>query len=98
VNDSDLTLEILRGIRAATERTNVQLEQTNARLDQLQQETNARLDKLTARVDTGFADNERSLTNFGMQLLVLIRQLRQHTEIDFEELKVRVAKLELKLG
>jgi hypothetical protein len=47
MESSDLTIEILKGIRHEAEQTNVRLDQTNARLDQ----TNVRLDETNAGID-----------------------------------------------
>lgn len=93
-SDPDLVLEILRGIRAAAERT-------NAQLDVLTQ----RVDRLSERVDDGFDHAEKkysviehTLVDAGAQLLFLNRYLRNKTEGELEDLKLRVAKLEAKVG
>ena len=101
MTDSDLTLEVLRRILAAAEHTNAQLDQTNARLEQ----TNTRLDRLTERVDDGFDQSnkrfvviEHALVDVGAQLTLMSRYLKNRTEVELEDVKLRLAKLEAKVG
>jgi chromosome segregation ATPase len=108
---TDITVQILREIRDGIHELrndfNARLDQTNARLDQ----TNARLDQTNARLDQSNARLERvehgleDLGKFMRQIaLDQAKHERFHThhveilEVDVNDLKGRVARLEERLG
>lgn len=101
----DVTVSILREIRDSirTLDTNLsaRIDCTNERIDRLDARLSARLDGVIDRVDVL---NERvgvievAVRDVASQVLLLTRYLKNKTEVEVEDLKIRVTKLETKVG
>lgn len=101
----DVTVSILREIRDSirTLDTNLsaRIDATNERIDRLDARLSARIDGVIDRVDVL---NERvgvievAVRDVASQVLLLTRYFKNKTEVEVEDLKIRVTKLETKVG
>ncbi len=72
---SDLTIEILKGIRARLDQTNARIDQTNARLDQTNARLDAGLDEIRGTVTDGFAEVSRRIVESEIRTSTAIVEL-----------------------
>jgi hypothetical protein len=109
MTESDLTVSILReirdSIRTMDSNLSSRIDGTNQRITSLDERLTGRIDKLdehlTGRLDsleTRLGLVEHAVRDAGGQILMLTRYLKNKTEVEVEDLKVRVTKLESKVG
>jgi hypothetical protein len=91
VTDSEMTTTILREIRDSIRTLD---HNVTTRIDKLDERLTGRIDTLTGRVET----IEHTLKDVGVQLVLITRYLKNKTEVEVEDLKVRVSRLESKVG
>jgi len=105
MTDSDITVSILReirdSIRTMDNNLSSRIDATNGRIDKLDERLTTRIDATNERIDKldermGLV--EGAIRDAGGQLLMLTRYLKNKTEVDVEDLKVRVSTLESKVG
>jgi predicted nuclease with TOPRIM domain len=101
VTDSEMTHAILREIRDGVHDVSTRIERLDERLTGRIDGLTGRVETLTGRVETltGRVETiEHSLKDVGVQLVLITRYLKNKTEVEVEDLKVRVSRLESKVG
>lgn len=87
MTDSEITLSVLREIRDS-------IRTTNTRLDALTTEVRTGFEQTSVRAGLG----ERTLKELTDQIVMIAKYLKNRTEVEVQDLRTRVAKLEAKVG
>ncbi len=105
MTDSDLTVSILREIRdavvAVNQNLSARIDGVSTRLDSVSSRldgVSSRIDTLTEHLDQRFGVVETTLKDLSGQLVLVTRYLKHRTEVDIEDLRQRVTRLEAKVG
>ncbi len=100
MTDSEITLSVLReirdSIRTMDTRLSGRIDALNERVDRGFEQVDQRFEQMDQRFDQRFSVIERTLVDLSGQLVLVGRYLKNRTEVEIADLRVRVSKLEAK--